>query len=370
MLREAMRAARQGDRRQARSLLAEYTQENANDPLGWLWRAGVAHTPDLALLWLDQLLERHPEHEAGKRAHKLVRLQAGVVAARNGDRAMARIRFLEATKSDPTDVFAWLELAHHARSPSEQRTALEAAVRLQPDHEPARQALAELTESISEANADADRLIEIFDSNAPESAPLSVINRELSPLESRALSGLTRPPNLTKFDYPSPDMRMPEYERPVTPAPLAPPVPRGKSTPVLGQRSPAQHATVLVVDQDAERRQTLRAELEKRNIRGLTAAGASQAVVALRDLGVPDLILIDVDLAEIDGLQLCRYLRKSPDLARTPIVLTAGRIGLVLRLRAFFAGANGATPRSMPIATLESLLARHCPLPKPSEAAP
>ena len=139
--------------------------------------------------------------------------------------------------------------------------------------------------------------------------------------------------------------------------------PRGKSTPVLGQKNPAHHATVLIVDEDADHRQTLRTEFEKRGVRGLTAPGASQAVVTLRDLELPNLILIDVDLPEIDGFQLCRYLRQSPELANVPIVLMTRRIGLTLRMRARFAGATGTMRKPTPIDALESLLARHCPAP-------
>jgi CheY-like chemotaxis protein len=362
MLREAMLAARQGDRRHARSLLAEYTQENADDPLGWLWRAAVAHTPDLALLWLDQLLERDPEHEAGKQARQLVRLQAGVAAARSGDRAVARVRFLEATRSDPTDVFAWLELAHHAKSPDEERSALEAALRLLPDHEAARRALAAMPDSTSEANVDPDRLIEIFDDDAPESVPLSVVDREMPSKANRGASGLHRPISTAVMDSRSPvpmdsrgpDARLSESNRGL---------PRG-------QGNPAHHATVLIVDEDADHRQTLRAELEKRNIRGLTATGASQAVIALRDLEIPNLILIDIDLPEIDGFQLCRYLQQSPELAKVPIVLASRRVGLLLRMRAFAAGAQGTMRKPMSVAALERLLACHCPPPKQPEGTP
>jgi twitching motility two-component system response regulator PilG len=365
MLREAMRAARSGDRRSARSLLAEYTQENADDPLGWLWRAAVAHTPELALLWLDQLLERDPNHEAGNRARNQVRLQAGVACARSGDRATARVRFLEATRSDPTDFFAWLELAHHAKSPAEERSALEAALRLRPNCDPARRALAELPESASETNVDPDRLIEIFD-DVPESVPLSVVARELPSKESRGESGLHRPTGPASnaalidsrgsslADSRGPEARLSESKRRP---------PRGKSTPVLGQGNPAHYATVLIVDADADHRQAVRAELEKRSVRGLTADGAPQAVVALRDLGVPNLILIDVDLPEVDGFQLCRYLRTSPELANVPIVLTASRVGLILRMRAHVSGTNGVMPKPLSIATIEQLVARHCPPP-------
>ena len=372
MLREAMRAARAGDRRQARSLLAEYTQENADDPLGWLWRAAVAHTPELALLWLDQLLERHPGHEAGTQARQRVRLQAGIACARSGDRATARVRFLEATRSDPTDFVAWIELAYHAKSPIEERTALEAAVRLRPDYEPARRILDQLPESVSEANADPDRLIEIFE-DGPESVPLSVISRELPPRESRGESGLHRPTgpvsNPSLMDSRGPvlaDSRGTEAR--LTESSRKPP--RGKSTPVLGQGNLAHYATVLIVDGDADHRQSVRLELEKRSLRGLVASSASQAVISLRDHGVPNLILVDVDLPEIDGFQLCRYLRQSPELAKVPIVLTASRVGLMLRWRAHLAGASGTATKPLSIENLERLVARHCPPPKPPGDTP
>src|SRR5687768_16231638 len=94
LLRDALEPARSGNLELARGLLADYTHENPGDALGWLWRAGVAQSPELAFVWLRQLLEREPGYEPAVRALRVVRLQAAV-AATSTNPDLARHLFLE-----------------------------------------------------------------------------------------------------------------------------------------------------------------------------------------------------------------------------------------------------------------------------------
>ncbi len=54
----------------------------------------------------------------------------------------------------------------------------------------------------------------------------------------------------------------------------------------------------------------------------------------------PEVILMDINMPEIDGYELCRMLRQSRQLKDVPILMLTGRDGLIDRLRAQLVGAN------------------------------
>ena len=82
-------------------------------------------------------------------------------------------------------------------------------------------------------------------------------------------------------------------------------------------------ATVLVVDDDAEIRNLLRLYLEREGHRAVEAADGHAALEAARR-EVVDLVLLDVMLPGVDGLEICRRLR---DVGDTPIMLLTARSG-------------------------------------------
>ena len=91
------------------------------------------------------------------------------------------------------------------------------------------------------------------------------------------------------------------------------------------QRStrPRTGARILLVDDDERIRQLLRLYLERD---GHRAVEAIDGAAALRAAGESrfDLVLLDVMLPGIDGLEVCRQLRETSD---TPIVLLTARSG-------------------------------------------
>ena len=100
------------------------------------------------------------------------------------------------------------------------------------------------------------------------------------------------------------------------------------------------HATILVVDDNPATRystsRVLRAE-------GFTVVEAETGNKALEfALKQPDLIVLDVNLPDIDGLQVCRMLRADPRTARTPVIhLSATFVAVSDQVQGFEAGADG-----------------------------
>jgi twitching motility two-component system response regulator PilG len=55
----------------------------------------------------------------------------------------------------------------------------------------------------------------------------------------------------------------------------------------------------------------------------------------------PDLILLDVRMASIDGYELCRLLRNHSRFRSTPIIMVTGNTGIIDRVKARLVGASG-----------------------------
>ena len=96
-------------------------------------------------------------------------------------------------------------------------------------------------------------------------------------------------------------------------------------------------ATILVAEDHLDSRDALRALLEAFGYHVLEAANGRQAVdVALALL--PDLILMDIMMPELDGFEATRELRRHPSTAGTPIIAVTAMEGA--HQLALQAGAN------------------------------
>lgn len=79
---------------------------------------------------------------------------------------------------------------------------------------------------------------------------------------------------------------------------------------------------ILVVDDQPTIRALLRAALEQVGYRVLEAADGAGALRQARSH--PDLVLLDIALPDISGLEVCRRLKADPDTAGTPVLLLTG----------------------------------------------
>src|ERR1700730_3113014 len=87
---------------------------------------------------------------------------------------------------------------------------------------------------------------------------------------------------------------------------------------------------VLVVDDSLSVRKVVQRALESRRIEVLSAASGTEA---LEQIGreAPDLIVCDVIMPDMDGYQICDFVKKHPTLGRTPVLLISGIVnGTVL----------------------------------------
>jgi putative two-component system response regulator len=77
--------------------------------------------------------------------------------------------------------------------------------------------------------------------------------------------------------------------------------------------------TILVVDDEPRMRDLLRAMLAGQ-YKVCVASSGGEALMAM-EMSRPDLIILDVAMPEMDGIQFLRVLRDTPEWAQTPVML-------------------------------------------------
>ena len=76
---------------------------------------------------------------------------------------------------------------------------------------------------------------------------------------------------------------------------------------------------------------------------------------------LPDVILLDINLPGIDGVEVCRYLRRDPLTAKIPIIAISSEAQEETVAEVRKAGANAFLPKPIDIGTLEKTLKRILP---------
>ncbi|HNE02926.1 MAG TPA: response regulator, partial [Anaerolineales bacterium] len=97
--------------------------------------------------------------------------------------------------------------------------------------------------------------------------------------------------------------------------------------------------TILIVDDEPSGQQVVESILQDQ---GYTMEFASTGKEAIKKAGElkPDLILLDIMLPEIDGIQVCQTLRKNTELAKIPVVMLTALNDRDIRIASLDAGAD------------------------------
>jgi two-component system KDP operon response regulator KdpE len=110
-------------------------------------------------------------------------------------------------------------------------------------------------------------------------------------------------------------------------------------------------STILVVDDEPQIRRVLRTALSAEGYAIVEARDGREALEVLRNER-PDLVLMDVNMPEMDGLQACREIRAS---SRVPMIMLTVRGAEKDKVRALDAGADDYVVKPFGI---QELLAR------------
>jgi two-component system alkaline phosphatase synthesis response regulator PhoP len=96
---------------------------------------------------------------------------------------------------------------------------------------------------------------------------------------------------------------------------------------------------VLVVDDEEPILELLKYNLEKQGYDVRTAADGHQAVEQAKKFH-PDLVLLDIMMPKMDGVEACRQIRAMPEMVNTFIVFLTARAEEYSEVAAFDVGAD------------------------------
>lgn len=127
---------------------------------------------------------------------------------------------------------------------------------------------------------------------------------------------------------------------------------------------------ILIVEDEKDIVELIQYNLEKENFKVQSANNGQKALDLVRK-NHPDLILLDLMLPEIDGLEFCRILKKDPKASHIPIIMLTAKAGESDKIVGLELGADDyiTKPFSVKelIARVKALLRRMNPETKQAE---
>jgi len=96
---------------------------------------------------------------------------------------------------------------------------------------------------------------------------------------------------------------------------------------------------ILVIDDDKTTANYLADQLRLLDHKVAVAFGPRGGLFQLNH-AVPDVLFLDVNMPGVDGLEICRYLRRDPKTAKVPIIVVSANEEKAHQDAAFKAGAN------------------------------
>ena len=96
---------------------------------------------------------------------------------------------------------------------------------------------------------------------------------------------------------------------------------------------------ILLIEDDTDLFALLKYNLEKEGF-SLTGSQTGRGALELCRQTRPDLILLDIMLPDSDGLDICKGIRKDPELASTPVIFLTARASETDRIVGLEIGAN------------------------------
>ena len=127
----------------------------------------------------------------------------------------------------------------------------------------------------------------------------------------------------------------------------------------MSERRP-EDLTILVVEDYEDTSLAMRLALEDRGYRILEASdGAAAVELATRER--PDIILMDLSLPVMDGLEATKRIRSNPEMKETVVVAVTAHSDPDHRTRALAAGCNAFVTKPIDFEWLDDLISNLLP---------
>lgn len=124
-------------------------------------------------------------------------------------------------------------------------------------------------------------------------------------------------------------------------------------------RKPLSPPTVMLVDNQEFGRSSLGRILESMGYRVLQVSHGAQALLKLREIPLPNLIILDLVLPEFTGWEFCERQRRNERLAYIPIVIVSG---ITTCVRQHYPAVVDQFAKPVCITQLLASVQKHCPL--------
>lgn len=118
------------------------------------------------------------------------------------------------------------------------------------------------------------------------------------------------------------------------------------------------NGTVMYVEDNLENRILVRRVLMAEGYDVLEAGSAQEALQILQEQ-VPDIILVDINMPEVDGYTLTRTIRSMPGLANVPIIALTANVLRGDREKSLEAGCDGYIQKPVDIDILPIQVERY-----------
>jgi DNA-binding response OmpR family regulator len=115
-----------------------------------------------------------------------------------------------------------------------------------------------------------------------------------------------------------------------------------------------KRARILIVDDNESARRSLRLVFGKKGYEVETAGTGREAIEKARE-GFFDLVILDIMLPDIGGIEICQQLRSNPETTHLPIIMLSGRTQVPDKIKGLKAGADEYVTKPV---DLDELVAR------------
>ena len=82
--------------------------------------------------------------------------------------------------------------------------------------------------------------------------------------------------------------------------------------------------SVLVIEDEADLREVLTYNLRREGYQVAASANGAEGLQRVQEEG-PDLVILDLMLPDLDGLEICQRIRRDPKRGRTPIIMVTAK---------------------------------------------